>query len=379
VTIRTARTLLVGSVIFLVALGIVMLTSTSSVRAEALLGDPLFYLKRQVIWLGIGVVGAAIVARVDYKLWQRFAVPLAILAVFMLILVFVPHVGVKVKGSHRWLQAGPVQVQPSEFAKFVMIICMSAWMAHVERRAVRLTLGLLYPLGGLGLLLGLLMLEPDFGTTMLAGTVGMLIMYLGGTRLSHLIVAGFSAFCLFVLAILHDPLRLGRLLAFIFPDRYPATAYHLAQSKVAFINGGLFGVGLGNSIQKQFYLPEAHTDFILAIIGEERGLVATGAVVLLFLLILVAGMHISSRAPDTFGRLLGFGVTLMLVVQACINIGVVTGCLPTKGLALPFISYGGSSLVASLAGVGFLLGLARHCNENPDDPSRLIHDRAHSF
>ena len=162
------------------------------------------------------------------------------------------------------------------------------------------------------------------------------------------------------------------------PEKYPATAYHLAQSKVAFIRGGLFGVGLGNSIQKQFYLPEAHTDFILAIIGEELGFLATCGVLALFLGLLICGLIISFRAPDPFGRLLAFGLTIMTALQAAINIGVVTGCLPTKGLPLPFISYGGSSLIGSLAGIGILINIARHTAAvTQDEHTRPIKDRTH--
>lgn len=356
-----------------------MLASTSSVRATELLHDPSFYLRRQLLWLVVGLVLSYGAARLDYRLLRRFVVPLSVMALTLLVLVFVPGIGVKVGGSHRWLGIGPIRLQPSEIAKIMLVVGMAAWMSRVERRATDLKTGLLAPLAGLGLTLVLLIAEPDFGTTLLCGMVGMLILYAGGTRFSFLLVTAVAGICLFFLAILHDPLRLGRLLAFIFPEKYPATAYHLAQSKVAFIKGGLFGAGLGNSIQKQYYLPEAHTDFILAIVGEELGLVATGLVLLLFLAIMVSGLFISFRAPDTFGRLTAFGLTVMLVLQAGINIGVVTGCLPTKGLPLPFISYGGSSLVGALTSVALLLSIANAGSEQPDEVSRSVKDRTHSF
>jgi len=250
---------------------------------------------------------------------------------------------------------------------------------RVGRHAQKLKEGIIFPIVGLCVILGLIMAEPDFGTTLLLGAVGMLIMFAGGSRVAHLVVVAVCGACAFALAVMRDPVRMGRVLAFLMPEKYPATAYHLAQSKVAFIRGGLFGVGLGKSIQKQFYLPEAHTDFILAIIGEELGFIATCVVVLMFLGILVCGLIISFNAPDLFGKLLGFGVTMMIVLQASINIGVVTGCLPTKGLALPFISYGGSSLLVSISCIGVLVNIARHCESSRDPHTRSIRDKWHRF
>jgi cell division protein FtsW len=224
------------------------------------------------------------------------------------------------------------------------------------------------------------MLEPDFGTALLISTVGMLIMFAGGTKLSYLFASGVLGLCGFVLAVMRDPVRLKRILSFLWPDQFSSGAYHLMQSKIAFELGGLFGKGLGNSLQKHLYLPEAHTDFILAIIGEELGFFATLLVVMLFTGILICGMIITFKAPDPFGRLVAFGITLMIVLQATINIGVVTGCLPTKGLPLPFISYGGSSLLIATIGICVLINIAQHVGEDQvDDHTRVIKDSAHVF
>lgn len=376
---RTSSTL-IAIVLALVSIGIVMLASTSSVRGEASFGDPQYFLKRQLVWLTLAALGCVVVAHFDYHWWRRISVPLAGFSILLLILVFIPPIGLKVGGSHRWLRLGPMSVQPSELAKLVVIVGMAAWMSAIGRRAQTLKHGLVLPLCGLGGFLGLIILEPDFGTTLLTGAVGMIILFAGGARVAHLAVTSVVMICAFILAVLQDPVRMGRVLAFLMPEKYPATAYHLAQSKVAFVRGGWTGVGLGNSIQKQFYLPEAHTDFILAIIGEELGFLATGAVVGLFLGLLTCGMIISFRAPDKFGRLLGFGLTIMITLQAAINIGVVTGCLPTKGLALPFISYGGSSLLASMTGIGILLNIAHHASRHDRDVhTRQIKDKAHRF
>jgi cell division protein FtsW len=374
---RTSSVLIVV-VLLLVSLGIVMLASTSNVKASAAYRDPYYFLKRQLVWLAAAAATAVAASRFDYHRWQQLALPLAVVSVVLLALVLVPYVGVRVGGSRRWLRVWRLSFQPSELGKLAVAVGLSAWVAHMGRRIRALRDGLLGPLGALAVVLALLLLEPDFGTTLLTGLLGLLILFAGGARLSHLAVTGALGAAGFVLAVMHDPVRMGRILAFLMPEKYPATAYHLAQSKLAFIRGQLFGVGLGNSLQKQFYLPEAHTDFILAIIGEELGLLATGGVLLLFLALLACGLVISRRAPDPFGRLLSFALVMMVTLQAAINIGVVTGCLPTKGIALPFISYGGSSLVVTLAAVGILLNVSRHGEGDlVDEHTRPIKDRAH--
>jgi cell division protein FtsW len=377
---RKTSTTLIAIVTLLLSIGIVMLASTSSVRGSAAYQDPHYFLKRQLIWLLLALAMGYMVCHVDYHWWQKLIVPFSLLAVVLLVLVFVPGIGAKVGGSNRWLRLGPMSVQPSELAKIVTVAALSAWMAHIGRRSDYFREGLLYPVGGLGLVLLLLIGEPDFGTTLLVGAVGMILLFAGGTRISYLAVTGVLGVCAFVMAVMQDPVRIGRVLAFLMPEKYPATAYHLAQSKLAFINGGLTGVGLGQSIQKQFYLPEAHNDFILAIVGEELGFVATVAVLVLFVALVVCGVMISLRAPDIFGRLFAFGLTMMLGIQAAINIGVVTGCLPTKGLPLPFISYGGSSMIGSIISVCILLNIAHHAGREMAEKQQLgIKDRAHAF
>jgi len=293
--------------------------------------------------------------------------------------VFVPGIGTKVKGSYRWLKLGPIRFQPSELAKIAVIVGMSTWMAIFRRQASDLKLGLLYPLCGLGVVVGLVFLEPDYGTTFVTVAVGMAIMFAAGTKFSHLVVTAFLGAVAFGLAIMQSEVRRGRILSFMWPEKFPEQAYHLKQSIIAFKMGGLWGVGLGNSMQKRIYLPEAHTDFILAILAEEFGFAGTILVLLLFVGIFVYGMTISYQAADPFGRLLGFGITMMISLQAAFNVAVVTGCVPTKGLPLPFISYGGSSLVMALAMVGILLSIAQYTEEEELDGkgTRSIKDRAH--
>jgi len=377
---RKTSSTLVAIVLILLSLGIVILASTSSVKGSSDYDDPQYFLKRQLLWLAVALAVGLAVSRFDYHWWQRLAVPLAVVSVILLLLVFVPQLGPRLGGSRRWLRLGPLSLQPSEFAKFCTVIVLSGWLARVGRRVRKLREGLVYPVLVLGVVLGLVILEPDFGTTLLTGVVGMLIMFAAGVRLTYLAVIGMLGLCAFVLAVMQDPVRMERILAFVNPSAHRDAAHQLIQSTRAFVGGGPFGVGLANSIQKQFYLPEAHTDFIFAIIGEEMGFLATAAVVLLFMGLLACGMVICARAPDPFGRLLGFGFTMMITVQAALNIGVVTGCLPTKGLPLPFISYGGSSLVMSVASVAVLLNIAQHAGKaHADEHTRMIRDKAHDF
>lgn len=375
---RKVASTLIAIVLILLSLGVVMLASTSSVRAASRFGDPYFFLKRQVVWLLISFVAGTAVIYFDYHWWRKFAAPLTALAIILLVLVLVPGIGAKIGGSNRWLRLGPLSLQPSELAKFSVVVGLASWMSRIGSRARKFKEGLLLPALGLSMALCLLIAEPDFGTTMLVGMVGMSMMFVGGTRLSYLLMAGATGLCGFIVALMFDHVRMLRILAFLMPEKYPAAAYHLAQSRIAFMQGGLFGVGLGNSIQKQFYLPEAHTDFILAIIGEELGFIATGAVAMLFMGLLACGMIIAFRGPDPLARLLGFGITTTIVLQTVINIGVVTGCLPTKGLPLPFISYGGSNMIMSVVSTCVLLNIARHADSGyADNHTHPIKDLWH--
>lgn len=369
--------ILIVTVLSLMILGVVIVYSTSGGQGEVLFGDSLHYLKRQLLWMLIGLVLALACWQIHYSYWRVLAVPLAVFSLLLLVMVILPSVGVEINGSRRWLRFGPLNFQPSELAKLALIVLLASWMGHCFRRAQEFRRGLVVPLVMLAPFAGLILREPDYGTTMLVSAVALMVMFMGGTRLSYLVVTGLSGLLAFGLLIAHNPVRRMRVLAFLDPDKYADDhAYQLVQALVAFVRGGSSGVGLGQSLQKREYLPEAHTDFIFAILGEEIGFPGTFLVMVLFVVLLLCGLYISRRAVDPFGRLLGFGITSLITLQAALNIGVVTGSLPTKGIALPFVSFGGSSLVMTLAMVGILLNIARNAADPFDrEEDRIIKDR----
>ncbi|MDX9868051.1 MAG: putative peptidoglycan glycosyltransferase FtsW [Kiritimatiellia bacterium] len=376
---RSTLTVLSLTVVALLGLGIVVLATASAVRAQGLYADPHFFVRRQLIWLGLAAVTVFLVNRFDYHWWRGtplLTVGFSLLVVLALLLVFVPGIGGKVKGSYRWLNLGPLRMQPSEFAKILTVIAVSVWMDRIGWRVRQFTKGAFLPGCGLALLAGLLVMEPDFGSTLVVCVAGGALMYVAGTRVVYLLLfgglglAGVGAF------LITNANRMRRLAAWLpealrlmierwLPPGHTeegasAARYQLEQAILAFKNGGPSGVGFNQSIQKYNYLPEAHTDFIFAIGGEELGLAFSLFVVVAYAVILFCGIRIALRASDRLGRMLAFGMTLLLVFQAAFNIGVVTGCLPTKGLALPFMSYGGTNLITALFAVGTLLNVGRH-------------------
>lgn len=366
---RKITSTLIAVVLALLALGIVILASTSSVEGTVTFDNPLYFFYKQLQWLLLSVFAGFLCLKFDYHYWQRLAPFLAIAAALLLVAVFLPGIGVKVGGSHRWIKLGPLSFQSSEAAKFALVIALAAWLAHAGRKVERVKEGLILPGVGLAVAVVLLMAEPDFGTTILVASVWMAMLFVAGTKLHYLVVAGAAGFSGMLLMLMQSEVRWMRMMAFMHPEdpEYASKAYHVIQSKIAFYNGGWSGAGLGNSMQKRLYLPEAHTDFIFAIIGEELGMIFTIGVVLAYVILLVCGIIISLRAPDLFGRLLGFGFIIMIVLQAFINIAVVTGSVPTKGIPLPFISYGGSSLMMSIASICVILNIAGHCERSEKD------------
>ena len=371
---RRTTSLFIAIVLILVTLGVLILASASSARYE----DATYFVKRQLIWLAVAFCAATVAARVDYRRYQHLAVPIAALSVLLLILVRIPGIGHSINGSWRWFKIGPLTVQPSEIAKLAIIILFSWWLARNQRRIDELKRGILIPFGLLACFALPIIVEPDFGTTMLVSSVAVCMMFLGGASIGPMLLIGLSGLLGITVMIFQNSERMSRILAFLDPQKYEQDkAYQLINSWRAFAGGDLWGVGFGNSIQKYHYLPEAHTDFIFPIIGEELGLIASLIVVLLYIVLFALGLRIAFNARDDFGRFIAYGITLMISVQAMINFAVVTGCVPTKGLALPFISYGGSSLVISGVMIGILVNIAHSSMRAPSKTTRnLFKDRA---
>ncbi len=268
-------------------------------------------------------------------------------------------VGPEINGANRWLVFGPISFQPSEIGKLVAILWVARWLSTYRRRANEFLRGFLLPVGGLGFICVLVLWGPDFGTTVLIGGAGLLLMYIGGTRPVYLLGTMVSGATVIGGLIWHDEERLSRITSFLNPEKHASgDSYQLMNSLYAFMEGDLTGLGIGQSLQKNAYLPEAHTDFILAILAEELGALGTLSVMALFVAFFLGGMTIAWRSRDPFARLVAFGITLLISLQAAINVGVVTGSMPTKGLPLPFISHGGSNLVIMGAMIGILIRVA---------------------
>jgi cell division protein FtsW len=347
------------AVLGMLVIGIVMLFSTSAFAKDSH-GDMYFFVKRQAVWLGVGFVVCAAAALIDYHFWLRTWWVWFGLALVSLTLCFVPHFGMRINGSRRWVSLGFGTFQPSEIAKVAVVFFLAAWFANREKESGRIVQGFLVPFAVVSSALLLIVLEVDLGTTALIGATMFAIMFVAGTHpaLLGLLSLGGLGGILFVAT--HMSERMGRLAAFMDPERFKDDAgLQQMQALIAWGSGGMEGLGLGNGRQKMLYLPYAHTDFIFPMIGEELGLRMSLLVVFMFVVIIVCGMMIALHAKDRFGLLLGCGIVSLLGLQAAVNIGVTTSLLPNKGLPLPFVSYGGSNLAACLFLVGLLLNIYR--------------------
>ena len=355
---RGDRALLLA-VAALTALGLVMVFSASEVQGWLWFHNPAYYFERQLMWLALGVILLFAGANLDYHRLRPLAWPLGVVTVVLMVLVLLPHFGVEVNGARRWLRLGPLQMQPAELAKIAAIIFMALWLERHRDRLSSLEDGVVPFLALLGFTILLVILERDLGTTMIvAGILLAQFLVAGGRKRHVLLLALIIALCVY-LFIRMEPYRLHRILAFVDPWSDPLNAgFQAIQSVVALGSGGFAGLGLGHSIQKYQWLPFAHTDFIFAIVGEETGLLGTSAVLALFGLFAYRGYRVALKAPDAFGSLLACGVTTWIALQALINIAAVTVTLPTTGIPLPFISYGGSSLAIALLAVGILINVS---------------------
>ncbi len=357
---RRSVAILIGSTAFLTAGGLIMVLSASSVSAYAQYGSSFVFFQRQAAYAAVGTVALLVTSRMRYDAWQRLAVPLLAVTMVLLALVLHPAAGIEAYGAARWISMGPVTVQPSEVAKLALVVFGASVLARRWNRLdepAKLALPLL-PVTVV--VCGMVMLQPDLGTTViLAGSI-FLVAFAAGARLRYLALAGAAGVAVGAGLIMSETYRRVRFLSFLHPwADAKGAGYQLVQSLIALGSGGWLGVGLGNSRQKWMYVPNAHTDFIFAILGEELGLMGEIVVLVAFGLLIYSGIRIAARAPDAFGRLLASGIVAWFGLQIVVNLGAVTGLLPITGVPLPFLSYGGSSLVVSLAAVGILVNIAR--------------------
>jgi cell division protein FtsW len=351
---------LIMGVVALLGIGIVMIYSASSIPAQHnLSGQSAYFLQRQIMFACLGIAAMLGAMHVNYEKLLLITVPLLLIAVVLLIAVLIPGIGTHVKGGQRWIRFLGMGIQPSEVARLTLVLFLAHSLARKEDRIKSFEYGFLPYVVVTGFVAGLIFLEPDMGGAVTVGIIMMVMLFAAGTPIYLLAIsAGLAVPVLFYFMVSAD-YRWRRVMATINPwDYWHDAGWHLVQSFLAFGSGGLLGVGLGDGRQKLFYLPDAHTDFILAAIGEELGLIGVIAVLALFTLVVARGVFIALRADSHYGSLLAFGLTAMIAVPALINMMVVLGLLPTKGLVLPFVSYGGSALVIYLTAMGILLNVS---------------------
>jgi cell division protein FtsW len=358
---------LVSVVLALTGFGIVMVFSAGAVFAAKTYGDWTYFLKRESIYAGVGLFAFFVGSRLDYAIYRKITYPLLFLSVALLAAVL--KLGPAINGAVRWFRLGPLSFQPSELAKFALALYLAVLLARKADKVRDFSMGFLPPVIMTGVFLGLLLKQPDLGTAVIIGVTALGLMFVAGTRTSYILISvliaapvGWKVF------ITGESWRMKRLLAFLYPWEYRRnTGYQLYESLISVGSGGVWGQGLGQGHQKLFFLPEAHTDFILAVVGEELGLIGVLAVLLCFSLLVWRGLRASMRARDAYGCYLAFGITCLFGLQTIVNMCVVLGLLPTKGLPLPFVSYGGTALVMSL----FMAGVLANISARVPEPSRM--------
>lgn len=361
---RRIDPLIVGITLALSLGGLVMVFSASGVMAENKFTNATYYLQRQIVWMLLGFGVLLVGSFIDYRQWKRW-IPMVVGGCIVGLLL-VLAVGPQINGARRWLALGFFSIQPTEMAKLAVVLYLAAFLSNPQRRVTDWQRGFLPPVAMVGIMCGLIVVEPDLGSTVVISLVFVSMMYLAGARVRHLAYLGGPMILGVGALIWMSPERWERMTTFMnpFADRQGA-GYQLVQSILALENGGLFGVGLGQGKQKLMFLPEGHTDFVLALVGEELGLIGTCGLLALFAILVCKGFRVAALAPDLFGRYLALGITMLLGIQALINAGVVSGLLPTKGLTLPLVSYGGSSLLVTMLALGILLSVARQGRAGP--------------
>ena len=358
-----------GVTLALMGVGVVMVYSASIVSAELRNGDSGYYLGRQLAYCALGLVALVAALNIHHDILRRLAVPVSVVAIALLVVVLLPGISASAKGAARWIGLGPIRFQPSESLKVAWIVFLAAWLGARQEQLHDWRAAWRTPMVGMVVIAALLMMQPDFGTTVICGGLMVLMVWAAGARWLHVGALGVVGVGLIGAAIVFAQYRMRRLVAFWNPDVDPqGVSYHINQALISFGSGDWTGLGLGGSRQKLLYLPEAHTDFVFSIIGEELGFVGVAVVIALFAVFVWRGFHIARNATSAFGALLAFGITAEIGFQAATNMAVAVALLPTKGLTLPFVSYGGSSMVTLCAAVGVLLNISRR-----QPPPRWLH------
>ena len=345
-------------VLFLVGIGVVMVYSASSAIALKTHGSDYYFLKKQAMFSLAGIVTLVAFRRFPFRLFRPLAYPLLATALVLLLCVWVPGLGVTAGGARRWLRMGALTFQPSELARLAMVVYLAYSLSKKQERLRLFSIGMVPHLAVLALLAAVLLQQPDFGAVAILGAITWIMLFVGGVRLSHLVSPLLVVMPIAFFLMVQAEYRLKRLMSFLDPWQYQSDAgYQVIHSLMAFGSGGIFGTGIGKGYQKLFYLPEPHTDFVFSVIGEELGMVGVLVILLLYGLILWRGIGIARRSADAFGQLVALGITAAIGLQVVVNMSVVLGLLPTKGLTLPFLSYGGTSLLINMASVGILLNI----------------------
>lgn len=351
---------LLSTVIVLIMIGLVMVSSAGSVLGFQQFNDSNYFLKKQLISLSLGLVAFAVMYRIDYHVWRKWAVPILFLTIAALVLVFVPGIGLALLGAHRWIHFGPLLIQPSEVAKLTFLFYLAAWFEQREHVVGRWREGVMPFLIALGAMAGLLLKEPDLGTTIVLVLMSISVFFVAGASMKHLAGLGAIGVGLLAAVIKLVPYRAQRLTVFLNPALDPqGIGYHINQALLAIGSGGWFGLGLGHSRQKFNYLPEPAGDSIFAVTAEELGFFFAILFIAAWVVVVWRGLAIARQAPDNFGRLVATGIIMWLGFQAMLNMGALSGVLPLTGIPLPFMSYGGSALITSLAAFGVLMNISR--------------------
>lgn len=357
---------LLYAVLALLVFGLTMVASAGIGYARVHFGDEYFFFKRQLFFGALpGLLILLIVSRIDYHVWKKFAFLSFAASIILLIMVFVPGIGTRVYGASRWLQLGPLSFQPSEVLKLSLILYLAAWLESRQERVKDFYEGLAPFLIIVGIISFLLIKQPDVGTLGATIMIAMAVFFVSGARVSHMLAIGGAGIAALLALIKFESYRMNRLLVFLHPELDPkGIGYQINQALLAIGSGGIFGVGLGHSMQKFNYLPEPTGDSIFAIIGEELGLFGEVILIALFVIVAMRGLKIAKNAPDMFGRLVAVGIVAWIAFQAFINIAAISGLIPLTGIPLPFISYGGTSVIFLLTAVGILMNISKQSDLN---------------